>query len=215
MDFKVAGTEEGVTALQMDIKIEGVTAQIMRAALEQAREARLHVLSIMRGAMDASRTELSAYAPRVVSMTIRPERIRDVVGKGGAVIRALSEQTGATIDIQDDGTITIGAADLAKAEDAKRRIEALTADVEVGRVYEGVVVKPLDFGAIVSILPGRDGLLHISQIANHRVESVSDVLSQGQVVQVRVLETDDRGRTRLSMKSVEIETSRPVLQSAT
>jgi polyribonucleotide nucleotidyltransferase len=203
MDFKVAGTERGVTALQMDVKIPGITAGIMQLALAQAREARLHVLDAMKRAVHSSKTELSAYAPRLVTMKIKPERIRDVVGKGGAVIRALTEETGATIDIQDDGTITIASTDLARAEETRRRIEALTAEVEIGRVYEGVVLKLLDFGAIVGILPGRDGLVHISEIAERRVESVGDVLTQGQTVRVKVLETDDRGRIRLSIKAAQ------------
>ncbi|SEP42936.1 polyribonucleotide nucleotidyltransferase [Nitrosovibrio sp. Nv6] len=207
MDFKVAGTEEGITALQMDIKIQGVTTEIMRVALIQAREARLHVLAAMKATVEASAKELSAHAPRLLTMKIPREYIRNVVGKGGAMIRELMEQTETNINIQDDGVITISATDPAKAEEAKRRIEALTMEVEVGRVYEGVVLKLLDFGAIVSILPGRDGLLHVSEIGDQPVESVADVLSLSQVVQVRVLQTDGRGRIRLSMRSARMATA--------
>ncbi|MBX3663731.1 MAG: polyribonucleotide nucleotidyltransferase [Burkholderiales bacterium] len=202
MDFKVAGTENGVTALQMDIKITGITKEIMHAALVQAREGRLHILEKMRAAIDAPRTELSAWAPRMITMKIKPEKIRDVIGKGGAVIRAITEETGTTIDIQDDGTVTIACVSSEGGENARKRIEELTADVEVGRIYEGTVLKLLDFGAIVSVLPGRDGLLHISQIANERVNSVADHLKEGQSVRVKVLEADEKGRLRLSMKAV-------------
>ncbi|MGV3628671.1 MAG: polyribonucleotide nucleotidyltransferase [Betaproteobacteria bacterium] len=205
MDFKVAGTENGVTALQMDIKITGITKEIMHAALVQAREGRLHILEKMRGAIDAPRTELSAWAPRMITMKIKPEKIRDVIGKGGAVIRAITEETGTTIDIQDDGTVTIACVSSEGGENARKRIEDLTADVEVGRVYEGTVLKLLDFGAIVSVLPGRDGLLHISQIANERVNSVADHLKEGQVVRVKVIEADEKGRLRLSMKAAAAE----------
>jgi len=202
MDFKVAGTENGVTALQMDIKITGITKEIMHAALVQAREGRLHILEKMRTAIDAPRTELSAWAPRMITMKIKPEKIRDVIGKGGAVIRAITEETGTTIDIQDDGTVTIACVSSEGGENARKRIEDLTADVEVGRIYDGTVLKLLDFGAIVSVLPGRDGLLHISQIANERVNSVADHLKEGQAVRVKVLEADEKGRLRLSMKAV-------------
>jgi polyribonucleotide nucleotidyltransferase len=201
MDFKVAGTERGVTALQMDIKIQGITKEIMHAALTQAREGRMHILEKMRQAIDHPREELSAYAPRMITMKIKPEKIRDVIGKGGAVIRAITEETGTTIDIQDDGTVTIACVSSEGGEAAKRRIEELTADVEVGKIYDGTVLKLLDFGAIVSVLPGRDGLLHISQIANERVNAVSDHLKEGQQVRVKVLEADDKGRLRLSMKA--------------
>jgi polyribonucleotide nucleotidyltransferase len=201
MDFKVAGTEKGVTALQMDIKIQGITKEIMKAALDQAREGRMHILEKMKQAVDSPRTELSAYAPRMITMKINPQKIRDVIGKGGAVIRALTEETGTTIDIQDDGTVTIACVSSEGGEAAKRRIEELTADVEVGKVYDGTVLKLLDFGAIVSVLPGRDGLLHISQIANERVNAVSDYLKEGQQVRVKVLEADEKGRLRLSMKA--------------
>ncbi|MGH8640979.1 MAG: polyribonucleotide nucleotidyltransferase [Burkholderiales bacterium] len=202
MDFKVAGTATGVTALQMDIKITGITKEIMHAALIQAREGRLHILEAMKQALEAPRAELSAWAPRMITMKIKPEKIRDVIGKGGAVIRALTEETGTTIDIQDDGTVTIACVSPEAGELAKKRIEDITADVEVGRIYDGTVLKLLDFGAIVSVLPGKDGLLHISQIANERVNAVSDHLKEGQQVRVKVLEADDKGRLRLSMKAV-------------
>jgi polyribonucleotide nucleotidyltransferase len=202
MDFKVAGTENGVTALQMDIKIQGITKEIMNVALNQAKEGRLHILGIMRDALSGARSELSAYAPRMITMKIKPEKIRDVIGKGGAVIRAITEETGTTIDINDDGTVTIACVSSEGGEAAKRRIEEITAEVEVGRIYDGTVLKLLDFGAIVSVLPGKDGLLHISQIANERVNSVADHLKEGQAVRVKVLEADEKGRLRLSMKAV-------------
>ena len=202
MDFKVAGTTDGVTALQMDIKIQGITKEIMQVALAQAKEARLHILGKMREAQAGANTEISSYAPRLYVMKINPERIRDVIGKGGATIRALTEETGTTIDIGEDGTITIASTDAERAEQAKRRITELTAEVEVGHVYEGPITKILDFGALVNLLPGKDGLLHISQIAHERIERVSDVLQEGQVVRVKVLETDDRGRIKLSMKAL-------------
>jgi len=205
MDFKVAGTETGVTALQMDIKITGITKEIMHAALVQAREGRLHILEKMRTAIDTPRTELSAWAPRMITMKIKPEKIRDVIGKGGAVIRAITEETGTTIDIQDDGTVVIACVSSEGGENARKRIEDLTADVEVGRIYEGTVLKLLDFGAIVSVLPGRDGLLHISQIANERVNSVADHLKEGQLVRVKIIEADEKGRLRLSMKAAAAE----------
>jgi polyribonucleotide nucleotidyltransferase len=202
MDFKVAGTEDGITALQMDIKITGITAEIMQVALSQAREGRMHILGLMKQSMDHARTELSEYAPRIITMKINPEKIRDVIGKGGAVIRALTEETGTTIDIEDDGTIKIGCLSAESGEEAKKRIEAITAEVEVGQTYEGTVIKLLDFGAIVSLLPGKDGLLHISQIAHQRVNSVGDFLKEGQVVKVKVIEADEKGRVRLSMKAL-------------
>ncbi|HWA11896.1 MAG TPA: polyribonucleotide nucleotidyltransferase [Burkholderiales bacterium] len=202
MDFKVAGTENGVTALQMDIKIQGITKEIMNVALNQAKEGRLHILRIMRDTLSGARAELSAYAPRMITMKIKPEKIRDVIGKGGAVIRAITEETGTTIDINDDGTVTIACVSSEGGEAAKRRIEEITAEVEVGRIYDGTVLKLLDFGAIVSVLPGKDGLLHISQIANERVNSVADHLKEGQAVRVKVLEADEKGRLRLSMKAV-------------
>jgi len=201
MDFKVAGTDSGITALQMDIKIQGITKEIMQVALAQAREGRLHILEKMRTAMEGARTELSDFAPRMYTMKINPERIRDVIGKGGATIRAITEETGTTIDIKDDGNITIAAIDAEAAKRAQKRIEGLTAEVEIGKVYEGTVLKLLEFGAIVQILPGRDGLLHISQIANERVEKVGDYVKEGQTVRVKVLEADEKGRLRLSMKA--------------
>jgi polyribonucleotide nucleotidyltransferase len=201
MDFKVAGTDRGVTALQMDIKIQGITKEIMAVALSQAREGRMHILQLMQNAMPHARTELSQHAPRMFSFKINPEKIRDVIGKGGAVIRALTEETGTTIDIQDDGTVTIASVNADACNAARKRIEEITADVEVGRIYEGTVLRLLDFGAIVQILPGRDGLLHISQIAKERVNLVSDHVKEGQVVKVKVLEADEKGRVRLSMKA--------------
>ena len=201
MDFKVAGTETGVTALQMDIKIQGITREIMQVALAQARDGRLHILGKMREAMGGARTELSDFAPRMYTMKINPERIRDVIGKGGATIRQITETTGTQIDIQDDGAITIAAVDGAAAARARKMIEDLTAEVEIGRIYEGTVLKILDFGAIVQVMPGRDGLLHVSQIANERVNQVSDYVKEGQVVRVKVIEADDKGRLRLSMKA--------------
>ncbi|MES2554338.1 MAG: polyribonucleotide nucleotidyltransferase, partial [Pseudomonadota bacterium] len=202
MDFKVAGTEAGVTALQMDIKITGITKEIMEVALSQAKEGRLHILGIMKEAISGVSQELSAFAPRIITMKINPEKIRDVIGKGGAVIRALTEETGATIDIEDDGTIKIGCVSAEAGEEAKKRIEAITAEVEIGQTYEGTVIKLLDFGAIVSLLPGKDGLLHISQIAHQRVNAVADFLKEGQVVKVKVVEADEKGRVRLSMKAL-------------
>jgi len=202
MDFKVAGTEEGVTALQMDIKITGITKEIMQVALSQAKEGRMHILGIMKEATGGISHELSAFAPRIITMKINPEKIRDVIGKGGAVIRALTEETGATIDIEDDGTIKIGCVNAEAGEEAKRRIEAITAEVEIGQSYDGVVTKLLDFGAIVSLLPGKDGLLHISQIAHQRFNAVSDFLKEGQAVRVKVVEADEKGRVRLSMKAL-------------
>jgi polyribonucleotide nucleotidyltransferase len=202
MDFKVAGTEEGVTALQMDIKITGITKEIMQVALSQAKEGRLHILGIMKEAIGGVSHELSAFAPRIITMKINPEKIRDVIGKGGAVIRSITEETGATIDIEDDGTIKIGCVNAEAGEDAKKRIEAITAEVEIGQTYEGPVIKILDFGAIVSLLPGKDGLLHISQIAHQRVNAVGDYLKEGQIVKVKVVEADEKGRVRLSMKAL-------------
>ncbi|MGA1302027.1 MAG: S1 RNA-binding domain-containing protein, partial [Burkholderiaceae bacterium] len=201
MDFKVAGSEIGITALQMDIKIQGITKEIMQVALAQALEARLHILGKMKTAMGGARTELSEYAPRLYTMKINPERIRDVIGKGGATIRAITEETGTTIDIQEDGSITIAATTGDAARAAMKRIEELTAEVEVGKIYEGNVLRLLEFGAIVSVLPGKDGLLHISQIANERVNQVSDYLKEGQMVRVKVSEADEKGRLRLSMKA--------------
>ena len=203
MDFKVAGTDKGVTALQMDLKIESINKGIMKVALDQAREARLSILEIMKQAIEGSRAELSTFAPRIIKMKINPDKIRDVIGKGGVVIRGIQEETGTTIEIEDDGTISIACVVAEGGEAAKKRIQELTADVEVGKVYEGTVLRLLDFGAIVQLLPGRDGLLHISQISHERVNAVSDHLKEGQQVKVKVLEADDKGRVRLSMKAVE------------
>ena len=203
MDFKVAGTVDGVTALQMDIKIGGITREIMQQALAQAKQGRLHILGEMDRVIAEPRAEMSDYAPRILTIKINPEKIRDVIGKGGSVIRALSEETGVNIDIDDDGTIKIASTDNAAAQEAVRRIEQITADVEVDSVYQGKVVRLMDFGAFVNILPGRDGLVHISQISNDRVNQVSDVLSEGDLVKVKVLEVDKQGRVRLSMKAVD------------
>ena len=201
MDFKVAGTTAGITALQMDIKIQGITKEIMQVALAQAKEARQHILVEMQKAVPSVKTELSDFAPRLITIKINPEKIRDVIGKGGAVIRALTEETGTQIDITDEGIVTIASVDAAAGQEAKRRIEELTASVEVGKTYDGTVLKLLDFGAIVQVMPGKDGLLHISQIANERVNAVADYLKEGQQVRVKVLETDERGRLKLSMKA--------------
>ena len=210
MDFKVAGTTAGVTALQMDIKIQGITKEIMQVALAQAKEARLHILGKMVEAMGTANTEVSQFAPRLYTMKINPEKIRDIIGKGGATIRALTEETGTTIDIGEDGTITIASTDADKAEHAKRRITEITAEVEVGKIYEGPITKLLDFGALVNLMPGKDGLLHISQIAHQRVEKVTDFLKEGQIVKVKVLETDEKGRVKLSMKALIDRDAQPV-----
>jgi polyribonucleotide nucleotidyltransferase len=202
MDFKVAGTESGITALQMDIKITGINAQIMQAALAQAKEGRTHILGIMKEAMDNADTEMSQFAPRIISIKINPDKIRDVIGKGGSVIQALTKETGTTIDIDEDGTVKIACTSAEQGEEAKRRIEQITAEVEVGQIYEGPVVKILDFGAVVSLLPGKDGLVHISQIAHERVKAVSDFVKEGDVVKVKVVEIDDKGKVRLSMKAL-------------
>ena len=207
MDFKVAGTDNGITALQMDIKIQGITREIMQVALAQAKEARLHILGIMAESTAGPRTEVSNFAPRMIHLKINPEKIRAVIGKGGAVIRALTEETGCVIDIGDDGAVVISSVNAEAAQVAKKRIEDITAEVEVGRIYEGTVLRLLDFGAIVSLLPGKDGLLHISQIANERVNAVADYLKEGQIVKVKVIETDDKGRVRLSMKAIAAEES--------
>ena len=201
MDFKVAGTDRGVTALQMDIKIQGITKEIMAVALSQAREGRMHILGLMQQALPHARTEISAHAPRMFTFKINPEKIRDVIGKGGAVIRALTEETGCTIDIKDDGTVTIASVNSDACNAARKRIEDITAEVEVGRIYEGPVLRLLDFGAIVQLMPGKDGLLHISQIARERVNAVADYLKEGQIVRVKVIEADEKGRVRLSMKA--------------
>jgi polyribonucleotide nucleotidyltransferase len=203
MDFKVAGTEDGITALQMDIKIQGITREIMSTALDQARDGRLHILGEMNKVLGESRSEMSEWAPTIMTIKIDPDKIRDVIGKGGAVIRAITEETGASVDIDNDGTIRIASVDGASGKEALRRIELITADVEVGRIYEGKVARLMDFGAFVTILPGKDGLVHISQISNERVEKVSDKLAEGDVVKVKVLEVDRQGRVRLSMKEVD------------
>ena len=205
MDFKVAGSEEGICALQMDIKIDGITKEIMEKALEQAKDGRNFILGEMNKVISETNTEMSEYAPRYLTIKIHPDKIRDVIGKGGAVIRALTEETGASIDIDDDGNIKIASSDLAAAEEARKRIEQITSDAEVGVIYNGTVKKIMDFGAFVEILPGKDGLVHISQISDERVENVSDKLSEGDVVKVKVLEIDRQGRIRLSMKEVEAE----------
>jgi polyribonucleotide nucleotidyltransferase len=202
MDFKVAGTERGVTALQMDIKINGITKEIMKVALDQAKEGRMHILGIMKQAVPGPREDLSTYAPRVIKMKINPDKIREVIGKGGSVIQALTRETGTTIDIEDDGTISIACLSQEAGQAAMDRIRQITAEVEVGKVYEGPVLRLLDFGAIVQLLPGKDGLLHISQIAHERVNNVSDYLKEGQIVKVKVLEADDKGRVRLSRKAL-------------
>src|SRR6266702_4850948 len=202
MDFKVAGTAQGVTALQMDIKIQGITKEIMQVALAQAKEGRMHILSKMTSAVSGANTELSDYAPRMITIKINPEKIRDVIGKGGSVIRALTEETGTTIDISDDGVVTIASTSSEGMADAKKRIENITAEVEVGQVYEGTILKLLDFGAIVNILPGKDGLLHISEIANERIKDINDYLKDGQQVKVKVIQTDEKGRVRLSAKAL-------------
>jgi len=203
MDFKVAGTTKGISALQMDIKIQGITEEIMKVALAQAKEGRLHILNEMSSALTTPRSELSEFAPRLITMKIHPDKIREVIGKGGSVIQAITKETGTQIDIQDDGTITIASVNGAAGQAAKSRIEQITSDVEPGRIYEGKVVKLMDFGAFVTISPGKDGLVHVSQISNDRVEKVSDVLKEGDVVKVKVLEVDKQGRIRLSMKAVE------------
>ncbi|GAB2520471.1 polyribonucleotide nucleotidyltransferase [Lysobacter humi (ex Lee et al. 2017)] len=203
MDFKVAGTSEGITALQMDIKIQGITEEIMKVALAQAKQGRLHILGEMAHALTSPRTELSEYAPRLLTMKIHPDKIREVIGKGGATIQSITKETGTQIDIQDDGTIVIASVNAAAAQAAKARIDQIVSDVEPGRIYEGKVAKIMDFGAFVTILPGKDGLVHVSQISNERVEKVSDKLKEGDVVKVKVLEVDKQGRIRLSMKAVE------------
>jgi polyribonucleotide nucleotidyltransferase len=203
MDFKVAGTRSGVTALQMDIKITGITREIMEVALAQALAGRLHILDEMDKVLSTPRERMSEWAPTIITMKIDPEKIRDVIGKGGAVIRAITEETGATIDIENDGTVKIASVDGASGREAQRRIELITADVEVGRIYEGKVARLMDFGAFVTILPGKDGLVHISQISEERVERVSDKLKEGDVIRVKVLEVDRQGRIRLSMRNVD------------
>lgn len=203
MDFKVAGTAEGISALQMDIKIEGITEEIMKQALQQAKAGRLHILGEMAHGLTAPREELSDYAPRLLTIKIHPDKIREVIGKGGSTIQAITKETGTQIDIQDDGTIVIASVNAIAAQAAKARIEQITSDVEPGRIYEGKVAKIMDFGAFVTILPGKDGLVHVSQISSERVEKVGDKLKEGDVVKVKVLEVDKQGRIRLSMKAVE------------
>jgi polyribonucleotide nucleotidyltransferase len=203
MDFKVAGSAEGISALQMDIKIDGITEEIMKVALAQAKQGRLHILGEMNKAISTARTEMSEFAPRLLTMRIHPDKIREVIGKGGSVIRSITEETGTTIDITDDGTIVIASVNRAAADEAKKRIDMIVSDVEPGRIYEGKVAKLMDFGAFVTILPGKDGLVHVSQISNERVEKVSDKLKEGDIVKVKVLEVDKQGRIRLSMKAVE------------
>ncbi len=205
MDFKVAGTEQGITALQMDIKIEGITSEIMSVALDQAKVGRIYILGEMAQALSAPREDLSAYAPRVITVKIDPSKIAAVIGKGGSVIRSIIEETGAQIDVSDDGEIKIASIEKEAGELAQRRIEQVTAEVEVGVIYEGRVEKIVDFGAFVNLLPGKDGLLHISQISEERVQNVSDKLSEGQMVRVKVLEVDKQGRVRLSMKSIDAD----------
>ena len=203
MDFKVAGTEDGITALQMDIKIQGITKEIMEIALNQAKDARLHILGEMNKVISSSKTDISEWAPTITSFKIDPEKIRDVIGKGGAVIRGITDETGASIDIDQDGTVKVASVDGSSGREAVKRIKLITAEVEVGKIYEGKVVRLMEFGAFVTILPGKDGLVHISQISEERVEKVSDKLSEGDDVKVKVLEVDRQGRVRLSMKEVD------------
>ncbi len=202
MDFKVAGSADGISALQMDIKIDGITEEIMKVALEQAKRGRLHILGEMNKVISTPRSEMSEYAPRLITMKIHPDKIREVIGKGGTTIRSITEETGATIDISDDGTVIIASVNREAGDAAKKRIEQITSDVEPGRIYEGKVAKLMDFGAFVTIMPGKDGLVHVSQISSERVEKVSDKLKEGDVVKVKVLEVDKQGRIRLSIKAV-------------
>jgi polyribonucleotide nucleotidyltransferase len=204
MDFKVAGSEDGITALQMDIKIDGITPEIMSKALQQAKKGRLHILGKMAEALSAPREQMSDYAPRIISFSIDPSKIRDVIGKGGATIRSITEETGASIDITDDGLVKVASVDREAGDEARRRIEQITAEVEVGKIYEGRVARLMDFGAFVTVLPGKDGLVHISQISDEHVEKVSDKLAEGDIVRVKVLEIDRQGRVRLSMKAAEL-----------
>jgi len=202
MDFKVAGSANGISALQMDIKIDGITEEIMKVALEQAKRGRLHILGEMAKVITTARLEMSEFAPRLVTIKIHPDKIREVIGKGGATIRSITEETGATIDINDDGTVIIASVNREAGDAAKKRIEQIVSDVEPGRIYEGKVAKLMDFGAFVTIMPGKDGLVHVSQISSERVEKVSDKLKEGDIVKVKVLEVDKQGRIRLSMKAV-------------
>jgi polyribonucleotide nucleotidyltransferase len=203
MDFKVAGSVEGITALQMDIKIDGITSEIMKSALEQAKHGRLHILGEMNKALASTRDEMSDFAPRIITFKIDPAKIREVIGKGGATIRSITEQTGASVDLTDDGIVKVASVDKAAGEEARRLIEEITAEVEVGKIYEGKVARLMDFGAFVTILPGKDGLVHISQISDEHVDKVSDRLNEGDIVKVKVLEIDRQGRVRLSIKEVE------------
>ena len=205
MDFKVAGTAEGVTALQMDIKIEGINEEIMKIALAQAKDGRDYILGEMNKVISEPRGEMSEYAPRLMTMKVHPDKIRDVIGKGGVTIRSITEETGCTIDIQDDGTVTIASVNKEAADDARKRIEQITADIEPGQIFEGKVIKIMNFGAFVTLTPGRDGLVHISQLSEERVENVTDVVKEGDMVKVKVLEVDKQGRIRLSMKAVTAE----------
>ena len=205
MDFKVAGTQEGITALQMDIKIEGINEEIMRIALSQARDGRNFILGEMNKVLAESRSEMSEWAPRLMTLKVHPDKIRDVIGKGGVTIRSITEETGCTIDIADDGTVTIASVNKEAADEARKRIEQITADIEPGQIFEGKVIKIMNFGAFVSLTPGRDGLVHISQLSNERVENVTDVVKEGDMVKVKVLEVDKQGRIRLSMKAVSNE----------
>jgi polyribonucleotide nucleotidyltransferase len=215
MDFKVAGTAEGVTALQMDIKIEGINEQIMEIALEQALQARLHILGQMNQVIAEARTEVNVNAPSMHIMKVDTDKIRDIIGKGGATIRGITEQTGATVDIDDDGTVRIFGQDQASRDAAVALVEEITAEAEVGAIYTGTVARIVDFGAFVNILPGKDGLVHISQIAQERVEKVTDYLSEGQEVRVKVLDVDQRGRIKLSMKEIaEEQASAPAEEAA-
>ena len=202
MDFKVAGSADGISALQMDIKIDGITEEIMKVALDQAKRGRLHILGEMAKVISTPRSEMSEFAPRLLTIKIHPDKIREVIGKGGATIRSITEETGTTIDISDDGTVIIASVNRLAADEAKKRIEQIVSDVEPGRIYEGKVAKLMDFGAFVTIMPGKDGLVHVSQISSERVEKVSDKLKEGDIVKVKVLEVDKQGRIRLSMKAV-------------
>jgi polyribonucleotide nucleotidyltransferase len=205
MDFKVAGSENGITALQMDIKIDGITAEIMKTALAQAKAGRLHILNEMNKALSTTRSEMSDFAPRIITFKIDPSKIREVIGKGGATIRGITEVTGASVDLTDDGIVKVASVDKLAGEEARRMIEEITAEVEVGKIYEGKVVRLMDFGAFVTILPGKDGLVHISQISDEHVDKVSDKLNEGDVVRVKVLEIDRQGRVRLSIKEADKE----------
>jgi polyribonucleotide nucleotidyltransferase len=213
MDFKVAGTAQGITALQMDIKIQGITKEIMQVALAQAKEGRMHILSKMQASVSGANTQVSDFAPRMLTLKIHPDKIRDVIGKGGAIIRGLCEETGCKIDISDEGLVTVSTTDTVRGELAIEKIRTLTAVIEIGQVYDGVVTRLLDFGAIVEVLPGKDGMLHISQIAHERIENLSDFITVGQKVRVKVVEADDRGRVRFSMKALLERPESPVVSN--